>query len=82
MQITVDEFADAASPDDGAFTLEEFCKRYGVGRTAAYEEINSGRLEARKRGTKTLIARSAARQWLAGLPRFEPRTAEAAAAAA
>jgi len=77
-QIAIDEFSDAVALDDGAFTLEEFCRRLAVGRTAAYEEINSGRLAARKRGTKTLIARSAARQWFADLPRFEPQTADAA----
>jgi hypothetical protein len=29
---------------DGAFTLEEFCVRYGIGRTAAYQQINKGSL--------------------------------------
>jgi hypothetical protein len=79
MQITVDEFPNAASLDDGAFTLNEFCRRYGIGRTAVYEEINSGRLEARKRGTKTLIAHAAARQWFATLPHFGSQTARTAA---
>ena len=78
-QIAIDEFSDAASLDDGAFTLDEFSRRYGIGRTAVYEEINSGRLEARKRGTKTLIARSAARQWFANLPHFGSQTARTAA---
>jgi Helix-turn-helix domain len=59
--------------EDGALTIDQFCARYGIGRTAAYEEINNGRLEARKRGAKTLIARSAARQWFSRLPHLERR---------
>jgi hypothetical protein len=74
-----DGFPSADAKDDGAFTVDQFCQCYGIGRTVAYEEINSGRLEARKRGTKTLIARSAARQWFSSLPHFEPCAAKAAA---
>ena len=62
--------------DDGALTVAEFCARYGLGRTAAYEEINGGRLEARKRGNRTLIPRTAARRWLNNLPSIISRRAE------
>ena len=48
----------------------------GLGRTAAYEEINGGRLEARKRGNRTLIPRTAARRWLKNLPSIISRGAE------
>ena len=65
--------------DDGALTIAEFCARYGLGRTAAYEEINDGRLEARKRGNRTLIPRTAARRWLENLPPLRSRAAETAA---
>jgi hypothetical protein len=65
--------------DDGAFTLEGFCCRYGIGRTAAYKEINRGHLEARKHGKRTMISRDAARRWFPGLPRLRPRTAQAVA---
>ena len=61
--------------DDGALTIAEFCARYGLGRTAAYEEINGGRLEARKRGNRTLIPRTAARRWLKNLPSIISRGA-------
>ena len=64
--------------DDGALTIAEFCARYGLGRTAAYEEINDGRLEARKRGSRTLIPRTAARRWLENLPTLKSRAAETA----
>jgi len=77
-RIATDEHPSGTAAD-GAFTLEEFCSRYGIGRTAAYKEINRGRLEARKHGKRTMISRDAARRWFAGLPRLKPRTAQAAA---
>lgn len=58
---------------DGAFQIEEFCRRFGVGRTTAYEEINAGRLVAKKRGARVLIERSEARRWFSNLPKFEAR---------
>ncbi|MGA8692624.1 MAG: helix-turn-helix domain-containing protein [Xanthobacteraceae bacterium] len=60
---------------DGALTVEEFCRCYRVGRTVAYEEIGAGRLIARKRGSRTLIARDEARRWFRGLPPIELATA-------
>ena len=60
---------------DGALTLEEFCVRYGIGRTAAYQQINKGHLEARKFGKRTMIPRAAALRWFAELPRLRPRAA-------
>jgi predicted DNA-binding transcriptional regulator AlpA len=65
--------------DDGAFTLNEFCARYGLSRSAAYREINAQRLIAKKRGSRTVIERTEARQWFTNLPAFESRTAETAA---
>ena len=56
--------------DLGALTLDEFCRCYRVGRTTAYEEINAGRLTARKRGSRTLIAREEALRWFRSLPPF------------
>jgi excisionase family DNA binding protein len=56
---------------DGALTVEEFCRCFSVGRTTVYEEINSGRLVARKRGSRTLIARDEARRWFHSLPPVE-----------
>jgi hypothetical protein len=60
--------ADSAPDNEGALTVEAFCARYGIGRTATYEEINGGRLEIKKRGSRTLIPRAEARRWLANLP--------------
>ena len=65
--------------EEGAFSIEEFCVWAGIGRSAAYEEINDGRLDARKRGSRTLIPRAAARRWLENLPLLKSRAAEVAA---
>ena len=58
---------------DGALTVRTFCDRYSIGRTAFYEEINSGRLIAKKRGGKILIPLTNARAWLETLPNLESR---------
>ena len=59
---------------DGALTVRAFCDRYSIGRTAFYEEINSGRLIAKKRGSKILVPLVNARAWLETLPNLESRT--------
>jgi excisionase family DNA binding protein len=51
-----------------AFGVEEFCRRYGVGRTTAYAEIKAGRLPRRKIGRRSLIAEDDAEAWLHALP--------------
>ena len=37
-------------------SIRVFCETYGIGRTKVYEEINAGRLKARKAGRRTIIA--------------------------
>jgi len=51
-----------------AFSIEDFCRAYGVGRTLAYEEIVAGRLLTRKAGRRTLIRAIDAEAWLDSLP--------------
>ena len=51
-----------------AFSLAEFCERYGPGRTTAYQEIKEGRLRARKIGKRTVITADDAEDWLRHLP--------------
>jgi excisionase family DNA binding protein len=51
-----------------AFTIEEFCRCFGVGRTKVYEEIKLGRLRARKIGRRTIIATDDAEVWFRRLP--------------
>jgi excisionase family DNA binding protein len=52
-----------------AFSINDFCVRYGIGRTTIYEEIRTGRLEAVKVGRRTLITEQAAQDWLRSLPK-------------
>ncbi len=51
-----------------AMSLHVFCATYGIGRTKAYEEINAGRLRARKAGRRTIITTDDADDWLSRLP--------------
>jgi len=51
-----------------ALSVDQFCDRYGIGRTTAYAEIKLGRLKAIKVGRRTLISFDAAEEWLAALP--------------
>ena len=53
-------------------TAGEFRWRYGVGVTRFYELLNSGALPARKSGTRTMIAKSDADEWVKSLPVYEP----------
>ena len=50
--------------DKALETLPEFCGRHSISRTAAYREINDGRLHITKVGRRTLIARVDAEAWL------------------
>ena len=52
----------------GAMSIADFCRRYGVGRTTVYEEIKSGRLRARKIGKRTAIGTDDAEDWWRHLP--------------
>ena len=51
-----------------AFTIPDFCRAYGIGRTRTYAEIAAGRLLARKVGRRTLILKRDADAWLNSLP--------------
>jgi excisionase family DNA binding protein len=51
-----------------AFSISEACERSGIGRTAIYDMINSGKLTARKRGRRTLILADDLRRCLELLP--------------
>ncbi|GGF82120.1 hypothetical protein GCM10007301_47790 [Azorhizobium oxalatiphilum] len=54
--------------DPAAFDVLNAARIMGVGRSTVFEEIKTGRLEARKIGRKTLITRSAIENWLSNLP--------------
>jgi hypothetical protein len=61
-----------------AMSIRTFCERYDIGRTKAYEEINAGRLKARKAGTRTLIGVDAAEEWWHSLPELQEALDEVA----
>ena len=52
----------------GAFSVRDFCQWAGIGRTAFYEELKTGRLAAKKFGKRTLIPIAEAHRWVEGLP--------------
>jgi excisionase family DNA binding protein len=51
-----------------AFSIAEFCDRYGIRRTKTYDEIKAGRLRIVKAGRRSLIKETDAEAWLAALP--------------
>ena len=61
-----------------AFGIEEFCRRFGVGRTKVYDELKLGRLRARKIGRRTIITADDAEGWLQRLPCMKSTNGEAA----
>ncbi|HUZ31911.1 MAG TPA: DNA-binding protein [Xanthobacteraceae bacterium] len=50
--------------------LPEFCARYKIGRSKAYQEIKAKRLKAHKCGDRTIITDNDAEEWLHSLPVF------------
>jgi excisionase family DNA binding protein len=50
--------------------IRDFCRRFHVGRTKAYELIASGAIEAVKVGRRTLIVEASAIHWAASLPTY------------
>jgi hypothetical protein len=51
---------------DQAYTLQEFAKAHKIGKTKTYEEINAGRLQVYKVGTRTYVSTRAAEEWQRG----------------
>ena len=52
-------------------SVDEFGERYGPGRTKTFEEIRTGRLRAKKIGSRPIIAEDDAEDWLRQLPSVE-----------
>lgn len=53
-------------------TVNEFCAWARIGRTKAYELMNSGEIKSFKIGRSTLIPHQAAEDWLAAQPLYRP----------
>lgn len=50
-----------------ALHVDEFCERYGIGRTKAFSEMAEGRLRSVAVGRRRLIPVEAAEAWFASL---------------
>jgi excisionase family DNA binding protein len=64
----VEGYALNDSPEKLAYTVNEFCKAFGVSRTHFYEQTKSGLLKVRKAGRRTLVRAEDAKEWLNSLP--------------
>lgn len=53
---------------DKLLSIQDFMRRFGVGRSTVYRENKLGRLPFRKIGRATRIAETDARTWLDNLP--------------
>ena len=56
-----------------AYTLDEAVNVTGIGRTSLYADHAEGKLEMRKRGTRTIILADELRRYLAALPAAETK---------
>jgi excisionase family DNA binding protein len=63
-----------------AFSVREFCARYGICKQTFYDEIHRGRITAKKLGKKTVILRTDADAWAASLPELRTVGREQASA--
>jgi hypothetical protein len=57
----------------GAFSIREYEKWSGFGRSKIYEEIAAGRLVARKCGKRTIITYQDGKDYLESLPTVVPK---------
>ena len=60
--------SEPATPARDVLTVAETAKAAGVCRQTIYNEINTGRLIARKMGARTIILHGDYLAWLAALP--------------
>jgi hypothetical protein len=71
MQQKADDTATPAPAVEAArlaYSIESFAKAADIGRTTVYEAIRTGRLKAKKVGSRTIITTPAARDYLDALP--------------
>ena len=72
-ELNMEPITGPADDIDGAsLTPSEFCKAENIGKTTFYQEVNSGRLEAKKIGSRTVVLPAARRRWRANLPDYVP----------
>jgi hypothetical protein len=63
----------AASPHDGADSVDRFAEKHDISRAQAFKEISEGRLVARKVGSRTIITHEDAAKWRRSLPKAAAR---------
>ena len=56
--------------DKAYYTISEISEITGLGRTKLYEEVNSGRLVAKKCGSRTLVPKESFCHWMETLPNY------------
>lgn len=55
------------TPEKLAYTVQEAVKATGVSKSALYEDVAAGKLQLRKRGTRTLILADELRRYVGAL---------------
>lgn len=55
--------ARQVTQDIGALSVEQFCERYGLGRSTVYRMIAASELRAVKAGQRTIILAKDIRAW-------------------
>jgi excisionase family DNA binding protein len=55
-------------PEPFAYSIQDACNVFSIGRTRIYELLSCGHLEGRKLGKKTLISASSLKAYFNGLP--------------
>jgi excisionase family DNA binding protein len=64
---------DISGIERAAFSIDEAAHRLNSCRDKIYGAINAGKLRAKKDGRRTIILASDLEDYLANLPKFEPK---------
>lgn len=67
--------SDRIETEPLAYDVDDAMRVMSIRRNKLYDEINAGRLDARKVGRRTVIPRAAIEAWLSNLPRVAPTAA-------
>jgi hypothetical protein len=62
-------------PNKLAYSVPALAESADISRSKIYEEMEAGRLKAKKFGSRTLILGDEAKRWLDSLPDFQPGAA-------
>ena len=62
-------------PTKLGYSVDSLAEAADSSRSVIYEEIATGRLKAKKLGSRTIIPADEAKRWLDSLPDFQPGAA-------